>query len=102
MFSMFFVWNCDLSFAEASIAKSGSCKEPDFPCDRLGDKDETAGWKVWHVPLTQDGQTWEKHGCLGAIGCWKRSFVNCPKFIKVPHSKVHPEYGVPGLTVKYF
>eukprot|EP00435_Cladocopium_sp_Y103_P075843 s5_g66.t1 len=45
---------------KASVAKSGSCKEPDFPCDRLGSKDETAGWQV------------------------------------------HPELGVPGLTVKYF
>eukprot|EP00434_Breviolum_minutum_P000911 symbB.v1.2.000801.t1/scaffold44.1/size390916/14 len=43
---------------KASISKAGSCKEPDFPCDRLGSKDETAGWQV------------------------------------------HPELGVPGLTVK--
>ena len=33
--------------AEASVAKSGSCKEPDFACDRLGSKDETAGWEAW-------------------------------------------------------
>ena len=45
---------------KASISKAGSCKEPDFPCDRLGSKDETAGWQV------------------------------------------HPELGVPGLTVKFF
>lgn len=45
---------------KASIAKAGSCNEPDFPCDRLGSKDETAGWQV------------------------------------------HPELGVPGLTVKFF
>ena len=38
----FRTWRAD----EASVAKSGSCKEPDFPCDRLGSKDETAGWQA--------------------------------------------------------
>jgi hypothetical protein len=40
--SGFRTWHTD----EASVAKSGSCKEPDFPCDRLGSKDETAGWQA--------------------------------------------------------
>eukprot|EP00439_Symbiodinium_sp_Y106_P038878 s680_g4.t1 len=44
---------------KASVPKSGACKEPDFACDNLGQRDETAGWSV------------------------------------------HPELGVPGLTVRY-
>lgn len=31
---------------QASVAKSGSCNEPDFKCDRLGSEDETAGWEA--------------------------------------------------------
>eukprot|EP00930_Biecheleria_cincta_P086449 TRINITY_DN75729_c0_g1_i1.p1 TRINITY_DN75729_c0_g1~~TRINITY_DN75729_c0_g1_i1.p1 ORF type:complete len:456 (-),score=76.85 TRINITY_DN75729_c0_g1_i1:2-1369(-) len=31
---------------KASIPKSGSCNEPDFKCDRLGNDDETAGWQM--------------------------------------------------------
>ncbi|CAK9092030.1 Uncharacterized protein SCF082_LOCUS43323 [Durusdinium trenchii] len=41
---------------KASIAKSGSCNEPDFKCDRLGSDDETAGWEV-HPELGVKGLT---------------------------------------------
>eukprot|EP00913_Durusdinium_trenchii_P004047 g3749.t1 len=42
---------------KASIAKSGSCNEPDFKCDRLGSDDETAGWEV-HPELGVKGLTY--------------------------------------------